>query len=249
MAIDNDFMVDGSDMGANRVGRIKNEGRSASFRAMGASIRSQMTDEEKEIEGSMQDKVAFVCALGNPKKKQPRHENGKDYPSYEVVGYKLKFLADMKVPRINLKHNPESVIDVEDTCTWEDVKAGELKSFNLMEIGVLITQEQFAGKFTGEGVTVYLLGKSSNGRTDILPVLKKEGNGSVKKDMELVADVIGGEGSRGVPKVKPEFEDKFAVLFDKYEMKQNRGIKKQTGTAAADLAAAFRQQYSKKFNH
>ena len=55
-------------------------------------LRAQMSEDEKALEGSKSDKVAFVCALGDPNRKQARVENKTTIPSYVVVGYKVKVL-------------------------------------------------------------------------------------------------------------------------------------------------------------
>ena len=52
------------------------------FKNQGAALRKTNTDVYAEgVEGSKQDKVAFVAALGNPAKSQPRIEGNMNKPS------------------------------------------------------------------------------------------------------------------------------------------------------------------------
>ena len=220
------------------------------FLAEGHALRSKMTPEEKQLEGSKSDKVAFVAALGDPNKPQYRKEEKKDIPSYVVVGYAFKALEDMEIPRANLKRKFANFMDVEPMDT-ETVKAGETFYLNVFETGALISQTPYAGTFSGEGTAVTLSLKHSQNRTEPLPVLNKQGKGSIKENMILIADMVGADPAnkvKGKPQIKPEFASKFSVLYEKRDANGKRGNgagAKAAGETTKDLAFAF-QNYLKK---
>ena len=212
------------------------------FRAKGASLRQAKSAEEKAIEGSKSDKVVFIGCLGDPNKPQPRREGKEDVPSIVVVGYKFKALEDMMVPHAPLKQNFKTLMDVED-MTEVPVKAGEEFNLNVFETGALISRPEFAGRFTGEGNSVSITIKFSKSRTEPMPVLKRDGKGSIKETMFEVADMIpnpSDPNGKGTPKVKDEYADKFGVLYTKRKAgKTGSTAKAQSGEVQADLAAAF----------
>ena len=223
------------------------KGNSASdqFRQEGANIRSTMSEDEKAVEGSKSDMVAFVAALGNPARKQDRVEGNKSIPCYEVVGYKFKALEDMTVPFIPLKSADPFNVGEESE---RQVKAGETFHLTIYETAMLISKIEYAGKFSGEGDAVVLSAKSSKNRPTPLPILKKAASsGSIKSNIELVADMQGdANGGKGTPIVKEEYKEKFAVIFARKKVDKEGVVKQQrTGEAAADLAAAFRKALKK----
>ena len=227
------------------VGKGKKDSRHDKLVAQGKALRSNMTEEEKQLEGSKSDKVAFVGALGDPNKPQTRRAGKEDIPSLTVVGYAFKALEDMKVPRANLKHGFKNLMDVED-MTEETVKAGETFNLNIFETGALISRPEFAGTFTGEGTGVYLSVKFSQNREEPLPVLNKVGKGSVKENIIPIADMEGaGQGKKGTPKIKAEYADKFGVLYEARSI-GSKGAKasKANGEVLKDISAAF-QAYLK----
>lgn len=223
------------------AGKKSGDPRHAKLVATGHALREKMTDEEKQLEGSKSDKVAFVAALGDPNKPSIRKEKKQDLPSHKVVGYAFKALEDMDVPRADLKSNFQSFMDVGEMTT-EHVKAGETFYLNIFETGALISESVYAGSFSGEGTTVTLGVKHSQNRKEPLPVLNKQGAGSIKEGMILVADMIGAsETSKGTPKVKPEFASKFGVLYEKRVSgksgsSSSRGAQ---GESIKDIAKAF----------
>lgn len=217
------------------------------FKQQGAALRAQMTDDQKALEGSKSEKVAFVCALGDPNKKQARVEAKQSIDSYAVVGYKFKALEDMTVPFAPLKADWKSIIDVE-APTERQVKAGEVFALNLVETAQLISRIEYAGKFSGEDNVVVLSAKSSKDRTEPLPVLTKQGAGSIKVGMELIAEMQGaGEGVKGTPVIKDEFKDTLGNLYAKKRIvKGSKSANRKAGEGQADIAAAFRNLYASK---
>ena len=155
----------------------------------------------------------------------------------------------MTVPYAPLKADFKSPVDVE-SISERPVKAGTVISLNLVETGAFISKPEFAGQFTGEGEEVAITAKCSASREEPLPVLRKLNNGgSIKANMDLVAEIIGGgDGQKGTPKVKDEYAETFGVLFQKKSAgkKSRGGASKTAGESANDIAAAFRELYSKK---
>lgn len=216
------------------------------FKAKGASIRAQMSEDQKAVEGSKSDKVAFVCALGDPNRKQARVEGKDTIDSYVVVGYKFRVLEDMDVPFAPLKKGMKSILDVEPAAT-KHASAGSEVSLNIVETAMFISQIEYAGRFTGEGTEVYLSAKSSKDRPEPLPILNKQGQGSIKENLELIADMVGaGEGHKGTPKIKPEYAESFGELYAKKPLTKNGAAVKKAGEGQKDIAAAFRSLYASK---
>lgn len=213
------------------------------FKNQGAALRKTNTDVYAEgVEGSKQDKVAFVAALGNPAKSQPRIEGNMNKPSYQVVGYRFRLLEDMEVPSAPLKEECKGTMDTEP-ITMVAGKAGQEVDLNIIETAYMISQPQFAGKFTGEGQEVILTAKCSKSREDLLPVLRKS-NGTIKEPMILIADMVGAdENSKGKAQVKEEFT-KFSPLFRKRTSSRGASKNVKAVETAANLAAAFFDLYT-----
>ena len=219
------------------------------FKAKGAALRAQMSDDQKAVEGSKSDKVAFVCALGDPSRKQARVENKTSVPSYVVVGYKFRALEEMTIPQAPLKQGMRTILDVEE-ATEKQVAAGEEFHLNIVETAMLISRVEYAGRFSGEGTQVALSVKTSNDREEPLPILNKVGAGSIKENMELIADMVGGDGTdknRGTAQVKPEYAETFGALYTRRSLqKKSAGAAKKAGEGQADIAAAFRAYYGRQ---
>ena len=219
----------------------------AEFKALGASLRTNMTEEQKVKEGSKRDTVAFVCCFADPNRKQSRMSKSYSIKSYNVVGYKFKLLEDTMVPHAPLKENYKSLLDTEE-ITLVPHKAGEIVVLNLVETGAFISREEYAGQFTGEGKGVYVLAKYAKTRGNVpLPALRYIGSGSVKENLEFVADMVGAtDTKKGTPRIKPEYEDIFGVLYKKKKAGKKATEEKPSGEAAANIAAAFRDFYKAK---
>lgn len=215
--------------------------KSEAFKAKGRAIRSTYSEDQKQAEGAKSDKIAFICALGDPAHKQNRVESGSQVPSYTVVGFKFKALEAVSVPNAPIKPDFKTPLDVENP-TEKKVKAGEIFTLNLVETAMLISKIEYAGTFTGEGTTVSLSAAHSATREEPTPNLKTP-TGSVKSNMELIADMADGKAT-----VKDEFAEKFAVLFARKKASRAAGATAKTqGEAAKDVSAAFRALYEKKF--
>lgn len=228
-----------------KTGKKGSDGRHDALVNQGRAIRTKMTEEEKQLEGSKSDKIAFVGALGDPNRPQYRKENNEDKPSYVVVGYAFKALEDTVVPRADIKSGFRNFMDV-GPMSEESVKAGQTFYLNIFETGAMISKSIYAGSFSGEGVTVTLGAKYAQNREEPLPVLNKQGKGSVKENMILIADMQGASDDpdkkvKGTPVIKEEFASKFSVLYEKRVAgKPGSGAKaKAAGESTKDIAAAF----------
>lgn len=219
--------------------------KDTAFAEKGSALRSTMAEDQKAVEGSKSDKVAFVCCLINPAKRQNRVANKESILAYQNVGYKFKALEDMQVPVAPLKEKFASDVDVENV-TFKPVKKGEIFALNICETGILITQLPYAGSFTGEGQTVTVTVRHANNRPDPLPVLRKVGS-SIKEVVEEVATKATVDG-KDVYTVKDEYAEKFGVYFRKDSArKKSADASKKSGERQKDVAAAFRDFYAAKF--
>lgn len=226
-------------------GKTAAKAKSAAFRAKGDAIRQGMTDEQKAAEGAKSDTVAFVACLGNPAVTRSR-KVGNDYVnSVQIVGYKFKALEDTTVPVAKFKAEPKNILDVDITQETRPVKAGEIVSLNVVESAMFISRPEYAGFFSGEGQTVFVSAVSSKDSKDPTPCLKRQG-GSIKENIEMIADMIGAvNGEGGKAQVKDEFAADFAVLFNKRTTKRASGAGKNNsaGESIKSTAAAFRALY------
>ena len=226
----------------------------AEFKTLGESLGAKMSAEEKAKEGTKRGAVAFVCALGNPKMKQDRVSKGQIIPCFKPVGYKFKALENIVIPVIPLKDNCASLIDVAvENATTRPVKAGEEFVLNLREYGALISQTEYNGSFSGEGREVFLGVTFSGERTEPYPILKSAaGAGSIKENMELIAneEIVKGADGADVKKytVKPEYAEKFGMLFKTHSAKRTglgSAKSSEAGVAASNIARALQDYYNK----
>lgn len=216
------------------------------FKAKGKALRETMSEDEKAIEGSASDKVAFICALGDPNRQQSRVDQRQNVPSFTVVGYKFEALEDMEVPEMPLRPDFKTPLDVADSYTMVPVKKGEKFSLNIIETAVLISDTKYAGEFKGGDKPVKLSSANSKGREYPLPVLKLIGPGSIKVNMDTVANMVGATATdKGKPVVKDEYAAKFGVLYEKKKLTKGATASKKS-ESSADLAAAFRNLYAGK---
>lgn len=227
--------------GIKKSSEASNKGEA--FRARGAQVRSNMSEDQKALEGSKSDKVAFVATLGNPAKGQARKKSGGYIPSNKVCGYQIKVLEDTTVPVAPLKEECKDELDVQLPATERAVKAGEVVTLNVIETALMISRTEYAGTFSGEGTHVYISATISKSKKDPSPCLRA-GEGSIKENMIMVADMVGQkDGKGGRAEVKEEFKE-FAPLFRPRSAKRGgTGNGRKSGQAIKDTAAAFRALY------
>lgn len=213
------------------------------FKASGQATRESYTEEEKAIEGSKSDKIEYVIALANPARSVKRVEKGENKASFQVVGYRFKALEACTVPEAKLlsKTNPMECGEI----TERPVKAGEEFDLNLFEMGVMISKLEYGGIFNGGGDEVVMHVTMSAARNnEPLTVLKRR-SAPIKDNIILIADVDEKNGKKSYT-VKPEFAEKFGVLFTKRKSKAGSAAGTATGESPKDLSAAFRNYLTSK---
>lgn len=218
------------------------------LKQQGASIRATMTADQKAVEGSKRDKVAFVASIGDPSHRQSRSEHGTSVPSVQIVGYRLKALEDMTVPVSPLKPDCQHYFDCEG-LSEKPVKAGETFDVNLVEMTLLITRPEYAGRFTGEGQSVKISSSSTQDKAKVRPIFRNgENSGSIKGNIIMIADIVGKDTDptgKGQAIIKEEFREKFGCLVRKRSAKKSGSAVNTDGIA--DLAAAFGAIYRKQY--
>lgn len=230
--------------GIKKVSDASNKGEA--FRMKGAQARANMSEDQKALEGSKSDKVAFVATLGNPAKSQPRKKGGDYIQSNKVCGYQIKVLEDTTVPVAPLKPECKDELDVQLPATERKVKAGETVTLNVIETALMISRTEYAGTFSGEGTNVYISATISKTKPDPSPCLRAA-DGSIKENMIMVAEMVGQkDGKGGRAEVKEEFKE-FAPLFRPRTAKRSGGGNgRKAGESIMDTAAAFRALYGQK---
>lgn len=220
------------------------------LKTQGQALRAQMTEDQKAAEGSKRDKVAFVAAIGDPTHPQSRTENKQSKAGVLIVGYRLKALEDMTVPVCPLKPDCKDPLDCAGISSIT-VKAGDTFDVNLAEMTLLISQPEYAGKFSGEGQEVYISSSSTQDAAKVRPIFRLVEEGSIKTNTIMIADIVGKETDpkgKGQAVIKPEFADKFGAWIRKKSAKKSAGSATQKGgESAANLAAAFGNLYRQKF--
>ena len=232
---------------ATAVDKQANKEKGIAFRKQGEAARAGMSEDEKAREGEKRDKVSFICALGNPAKKQMRVQDKENIDSFEVVGYKFNLAEPMMVPNAPLKEKFKDLTDCEP-ATEVQAPAGEV-FLNIVETGIFISRLEFAGQFTGGDKPVSLQAKVSGNREHPMPVLHLNNSaGSIKVGMELVGQVASTDdkGKATSYKAFPQYEEKFGKLFMKRRVQKGATPDKKKGETTADIAAAFRQLYANK---
>ena len=211
------------------------------FKQNGALERANMIEEDKNREGSKSATVEFIACLGDPLHPTKLPDGS---GSYKVCGYELKVLEDMDVPVAPfLEQVKGNYLNVTDEITTRPVKAGEIIHLNIVETAALISQVEFAGRFSGGTKEVILGATSSKDRQEPLPILRLADAqaGSIKEGMILV----GTRRTETEPaKVADKYADTFANLFNR--VSGGKGSVKTVKQPERDYAAAFRKMFMDK---
>lgn len=218
------------------------------FRKEGAREREMMAQADKEREGSKSDKIEFLNCLGDPTKpvavKVGNEVKKEGY--YKVCGYELKALEAMEVPVAPfLEQVKGNYLNVSDEISTRTVQAGEVFHLNIVETAALISQVEFAGRFTGGNKEVILGATSSKDREEPLPILRLADPqaGSIKDGMQLV----GTKKTADAPaKVLDQYADTFANLFNRTRGVGVKGEGRTIKQPERDYAAAFRKMFMDK---
>ncbi len=224
----------------------KSNAKVEAFRAAGREFRANMSEDAKAAEGSKSNTLAFVAALGDPRQRQDRVANNSTHQSYLVVGFRFRALEPIAYDKLPLRQNPKDIIDVDFHANEKvSVQAGEEFDVNLMEMARLMSDPLFAGSATGSEKGVYLTFKDSQNRADMLPVLACIGKGSVKEGMILIGERVDDNTWAA----KPEFADKFSVLFTKKaNVRKGSAAAKDPNNTRKEVAASFYSYFLKRMS-
>lgn len=201
------------------------------MKAQGEKLRATMDEKTKELEGSKSGAVEYVIGLAHPGKKSNK--------GYLTVGYKLKALEDIQVPVAPVDETSSNEMDFK-SLDWKLVKAGEIFTVNMPELGILISQVEYAGRFTGGENPVELQLKYSRVRGEGLTVLQSSDGKAIKDEQDYVAEKKDGKWT-----VRSEYADKFGYLF-KSKSANRSTSKKKKSEHKKNLAAAFRAVVEEK---
>lgn len=222
------------------------------FKAKGRAAREQLTEDQKAAEGSKSATLSYLGVLVDPSKKANRTGSGRaNFPCHLNVGFAFVSSEDITVPVIPYTSTFTSVVDVDFSAATEvTVPAGQKIYVNNMELAALLSKPEYAGKANGtaNGASPVALSVSfseKRGADSPLPILRPtDGGGSVKLVSIPIADAAetAPDGKVLRWQVKPEFAEKFGVLFRKKTASRPVGTApKAVGEAEKDVAAAFRQ--------
>lgn len=116
---------------------------------------------DESILGSKSDKLAFVCALGDPSQPDvtnyidPNTKQPTQRTDPTIVGYVFKALEDMEIPdcdtKDDFKTNRMSYVNIDGK---KSVKAGTEFNMTPFETGMLLSPPQFNAKATGGEISV-----------------------------------------------------------------------------------------------
>lgn len=254
-----------------KSGRVRDEAKIAFTKGVKEAGKALKDEEDKEglVKGEGRENIGFVTCLGNPQNMGTRTENGEEgIPVPEVVGFKLKALADIKVPvteRVNIpKNNPMGYSSIE----WVDVKAGTEFDVNTAELAELLKLPEYDGMFTGHAIEdqygtpveaeIHMTTSKTGGTYRVNVSLKRVKYADDRKYKPLKAMYVeiatpkegASKDSKSISdwQVKPEYAEKFGYLYEKAPARVGGGSTKaprKPGENAAELAAALRAMTNK----
>ena len=212
--------------------------------------------------GTLSDKIAFVCCLGDPSRRDitpanPAKPGSQERQDPTIVGYRFKALVDMEVPDVQpgedfqgLK-NPMSYSG--DVTKKRQVKAGETFDLTRFETGVLVSSEEVNAKIFGNEdlkvIASYVVSKKATGTgsvvkaTTALPTvtLRSVDNGKSVKDVPFVNVLTfesiptGNKTKNGKPMVKKA--RKIIPGFEKWSKLCEEAVRVSSGSTAGASAA------------
>ena len=200
------------------------------LKASGKAVREQMTDEEKAIEGSKSNTIAFVNSIGADN--MPVTIG--NVPGKKTVGFRFRNVGDAPIAVPVAPAISKKPYEADITGNTRTVNAGEEFVLNCVETGILISQIEYAGRFSGGEKTVHLILKSQKESALPLVTLKAD-TGNVKDGMVVIGADKDADGNTVLAEeYKPSFEKFFAK-----RVRPQREAKKENTYAIN--AAAFRQ--------
>jgi hypothetical protein len=219
------------------------------FAKGGRTIRANYDKDEQALEGSMSDTLSFVHAIGNPKNPDAIHN------SYKVVGYTLKSTKPISVPTVKLSDKKYLKFKKVEP---RQVAANQEFHVNNIELGLLLSQREYAGQITGGDLKVALSATCPKAKDNErkgtaaeyipnLKVLGGEKGKSIKDGLVTCGDKSGEtEGGVATYQVKPGYEAFEIFLMGRIGTEGPNKIPRERGEQSKNLAAAFAQLYADK---
>jgi hypothetical protein len=210
---------------------------------IGEQARGTMTDAEKAMEGSKSAAIQMVRAIGNANKKVTRTgPNKESIVSNEVIGYVIKNVSGEAIAIPVAPYKGSNICEANISGETRQLPAGAQTVVNLVEAGMLVSQVEFAGKFTGNGVEARFTPKPQKD-SQLPKVTFKTSGGSIKDNMLLIGKEKSADGQVMFTGECAEFatdlERSFKPVF--VRKSASRGTKKVAKDTFAINAAAFRQ--------
>lgn len=212
----------------------KGDSRNAEIKAKGEAIIKSLSEEEKAAQGQKSNTIKFVNTIGHAGIKVTRSKGSESITSNKTIGYKLQNVGDAPIQVPVAPYKSSNVAEATLPPTYRTVQPGETFVVNLVEAGILVSQPEYAGKFTGEGIEARFSPKAQ--KDSMLPLVTfKVAGGSSKDNMELIGGDKDAEGNVILPE---EFKGSFTEVFKK--KRAPRATATQKEDTFAINAAAFR---------
>lgn len=200
------------------------------FANAGSKLRSQLTEDQKALEGIWSDKL-YAIPLGAAKYPQKTVIGGQHTSEATIVGYKIKGTVDFEV---------EEMLD--GAIQVRPVKAGEEVILTRQEMGLLASRPEVACVIGDKKLML----KFSQGK-GLTPTLISKTETAMKQQMVLIDKRVDGEW-----KCLPEYEAKFGKMYNKA---RGAGLGGKVGTTSdpakkreteKNIAAGLRAYYNQK---
>lgn len=201
------------------------------FKAAADAAYASMTEAEKAQAGSKSNTIKFINTIGHAGIKVTRSVGSESQPSNKTIGYRLKNVGDAPISVPVAPYDSTSVTTANISDATRLVQPGEEFVVNLVEAGILVSQVEYSGKFTGDGVEARFSPKMQKDGTLPLVTFKVVG-GSSKDGMVTIG---GDKNADGTVILTPEYETSFRALFVK-KVKPPKQPKAENNTAARQAA-------------
>lgn len=213
--------------------------------------------EATENTGVDSDKIVFLNPLGDPSNPDSTTDKatGKKYETPTIVGYRFKTLIDLDIPDVGLGEDATKntmSYDPAKISNTRHVKAGETFDLTRFETGVLLADDRFNAKVSGEG-KVYTVaygaaskndgGLSTVGAVPTVLLRAANANESVKDSkfinvLTFTKTQVNGQ-TRKVRTIEPGFE--------KFEPLTHVGQGRSSSSNATNANGVTRNQAAAKF--
>ncbi|MEC2463377.1 hypothetical protein P9X10_00500 [Bacillus cereus] len=215
------------------------------LQAQGESILSSKTQDEIEAFGSRSADIEFVNLVTNPWQTVTRTRGGATSKGEESVGAIFKNVGTEPITYISVPNKSFRVMDADfDKATEVTVAPGETFILNYIEVGILLTQDEFASRVTGGDKEVSYSTQAPKDPT-VLPTTKLKIKGQSIKDFSVSIADVEADGSK---KIKPQFEEKFGIFATRGTRKRSASAsagKPKVNVAGLAVQAIFKQKLGK----